>query len=63
MMKKVIEVYNADLEFDSFEQVNPYFKRIINSFKQMNYSEYNSEQFKKCEIEIQDILGERLVVN
>jgi V/A-type H+-transporting ATPase subunit A len=62
MMKKVIDVYNAELKFESFEEVNPYFKRLINMFKQMNYSAYNSEQFKKFEKEVQNILNERLVL-
>ena len=62
MMNKVLEVYKADLKFDTFEEVNLYFKRIINVFKQMNYSEFNSEQFKKFETELKDIINERILV-
>ena len=62
MMNKVLEVYKANLKFESFEEVNPYFKSIINVFKQMNYSEFNSEQFKKFEKELQEIVNERLMV-
>jgi V/A-type H+-transporting ATPase subunit A len=59
MMKKVLNVYHTDFKFDSFEEVNPYFKRIINTFKQMNYSEYKSEKFKKNETELEEIINER----
>jgi V/A-type H+/Na+-transporting ATPase subunit A len=46
-------------EFESFEEVNPYFKRIINEFKQMNYSEFKSEEFKKHEERIYYIIDEK----
>jgi V/A-type H+-transporting ATPase subunit A len=39
--------------------VSPYFKKLINALKQMNYSEYKSEQFHKYEAEVNTILGER----
>ena len=52
-------VVRSDFDFDSFEEVNPYFKRIINTFKQMNYSEFQSEHFKKFEAEVKDIINER----
>jgi V/A-type H+-transporting ATPase subunit A len=59
MLNMVLGVARSDFEFDSFEEVNPYFKRIINGFKQMNYSEFNSDNFKKFEAEVQDIINER----
>ena len=63
MLEKVLEVHAARFEFDSFEEVNPYFKRIINEFKQMNYSEYESEQFKKHETELSKIIDEKKLQN
>ncbi len=61
MMNKVLEVYKTKFEFDSFEEVNPYYKKIINVFKQMNYSEFHSDKFKKFENELQEIIKERAV--
>ena len=61
MLIKVLDVCHADFNFDDFEAVNPYFKRIINVFKQMNYSEYKSEDFKKYETELEAIINERKV--
>ncbi len=59
MMKEVLNVYKTDFEFDTFEEINPYFKRIINIFKQMNYAEFMSDKFKKAENELQEIIKER----
>jgi V/A-type H+-transporting ATPase subunit A len=61
MLDKVIDIYETDFEFDSFEEVNPFFKRIINQLKQMNYSEFQSEQFKRFENELYKIIEERKV--
>jgi V/A-type H+-transporting ATPase subunit A len=61
MMKKVLDVNATDFEFESFEEVNPYFKRIINIFKQINYSEFKSESFKNYEIELETIINERKI--
>lgn len=59
MMDKVLEVYHTDFKFESFEEVNPYFKKIINVFKQMNYSEFQSDNFKKYEKELAEIVAEK----
>lgn len=59
MLNMVLDICNTQLEFDSFEEVNPYFKRIINTLKQMNYSAFESEQFKNFENELMATLNER----
>ena len=54
--------------FDAIDAVTPlprqefmdYFKKMINIFKQMNYSEYESEQFKKFNQELDALLKERM---
>lgn len=59
MLNKVMGVLKSDFNFDSFEEVNPYFKKMINRFKQMNYSIYDSEEFKNNEKELELIIQER----
>ena len=59
MLNMVLGVVRSEFNFDTFEEVNPYFKRVINGFKQMNYSEYQSEAFKKYEAEVNEIINER----
>lgn len=63
MLEKVLKVYHTGFKFESFEEVNPYFKRIINEFKQMNYSEFESEQFKKHEKELNYTIDEKRLQN
>ena len=60
MLNKVLDVANSDFAFDGFEEVGDFFKRIINQFKQMNYSEFKSEKFVKFETELHDTLKTRL---
>lgn len=60
MMRKVLDIYRTQFMFDSFEEVNPYFKAVINCLKQMNYSEFLSEKFKKNEEELELLLSERI---
>jgi V/A-type H+-transporting ATPase subunit A len=59
MLNLVLEVGDAEYEFDSFEEIGDFFKKQINIMKQMNYSEFESEQFKKYESELRSNLAER----
>ncbi|MBS4013707.1 MAG: V-type ATP synthase subunit A [Bacteroidetes bacterium] len=59
MLKKVISLCEKNYNFDSFEAIGQYFKRIINNLRQMNYQEFQSEGFKKFEKELEQIIQER----
>lgn len=61
MLNKVIDICRAEFAFDNFLSVMDYFKRVINVFKQMNYSEFESEQFRKFNEELDELLRERIV--
>ena len=61
MLEMVMKVVRADYRFDEFSHVMEYFKRLINAFRQMNYSEFKSEAFFKHEKEVQAILEERII--
>ena len=63
MLDKVLDIVHADMKFDSFEEVNPFYKRLINILKQMNYSEYKSDKFVKYEEELKATLEERVINN
>ncbi len=62
MMNKVLDIYKTHFKFDSFEEINPYFKKVINVLKQMNYSEFHSEKFTGFENELKELLKEKAVV-
>lgn len=59
LLETVLSICDIDFRFESFDEVNPYFKRIINTLKQMNYSEYQSEKFNSFYSELQTIIKER----
>ena len=47
MLNKVLEVCDAPVEFDSFEDCGAHYKNIINIMRQMNYSVFKSADFEK----------------
>ncbi len=61
MLESVLNIADTDFEFDSFNEVDSYFKRIINQYKQMNYSEFKSEKFNNYEAELNKIIAEKKV--
>ena len=61
MLNAIDEICKTDFRFSSFEEVLEYFKKLINQIKQMNYSEFKSDKFKKFESELNSIVAERKV--
>jgi V/A-type H+-transporting ATPase subunit A len=61
MLEKVLGIVDTDFEFRHFEEVGDFFKRLINQFKQMNYSEFESDKFKGFEKELDEMLKEHAV--
>jgi V/A-type H+-transporting ATPase subunit A len=61
MLEHVLSVCDSDFNFESFTDVDIYFKRLINLYKQMNYSEFKSEKFNMFEKELKEVLAERQI--
>lgn len=61
MLNLVMGICNADFKFNGFLEIMDYFKSIINVCKQMNYSEFDSDNFKKYQKELEAILEVRAV--
>jgi V/A-type H+-transporting ATPase subunit A len=59
MTDLVLNICGIDFNFSSFEEINPFFKRVINQIRQMNYTAFQSETFYHFEAGLQDILSER----
>jgi V/A-type H+-transporting ATPase subunit A len=57
MMDMVINIVQSDYEIESFEEVNKYFREIINLLKQMNYSVFQSDEFKDFEKQLSELLN------
>ncbi len=60
MLKLVMDICHQEFNFDTFAEVGPYFKKIINLLKQMNYSEYQTPEFKQFEKDLKVLLEEKL---
>ncbi|MFP4471997.1 MAG: V-type ATP synthase subunit A [Bacteroidales bacterium] len=61
MMDLVIGIVKDEYDFESFEEVNTYFRGLINVMKQMNYSKFQSEDFKKFESQLREELEKHRV--
>lgn len=59
MLNKVLDVCNTDFEFESYEEIFGYFKKVINIFKQMNYLEFQCDDFNKRESDLESAIKER----
>lgn len=60
MVNKVLDICNtASYLFDDFEEINDYFKKLINLLRQMNYQKFHSPRFKELEAEIEILLAKR----
>ncbi|MGQ1947640.1 V-type ATP synthase subunit A [Geofilum sp. OHC36d9] len=59
MLMKVLEVTDASFNYSNFEDVSVFFKEVINLFKQMNYSEFESDTFKQHEASLNQLLDQR----
>ena len=61
MLKKIIGITRSEFNFEGFEEVGIYFKRLINTFRQLNYTVFKSEEFHNTEREADAILEERII--
>ncbi|MDR1983462.1 MAG: V-type ATP synthase subunit A [Prevotellaceae bacterium] len=59
MFEKVLDICRTKFNFDNFNECIDFYKRIINNMRQMNYSAFQSDGFKKYEQELNEIITER----
>ena len=60
MLKKTMGICRSEFKFENFNKVSEYFKKLINLIKQMNYSEFKSEQFYDFDRQIDAFVQERI---
>lgn len=58
ILNMVTEICEKEFHFDNFLEVTDYFKKMINLCKQMNYSEYKSEQYEDYVKQIKEFLNQ-----
>lgn len=59
MFDLVMNIASRSFAFADFEQCVKFYKALINSLRQMNYSEFDSEDFKKYKAQAEEILSQR----
>jgi len=59
MLELILKICATDFVFETYEEVMPYYIRMINICKQMNYVEFESPDFKKYEDELTNTIKER----
>jgi len=57
----VLGVCKTGFVFETYEDVQPYYARMINTLKQMNYTEFLSNEFKQYESQLNSLVEERKV--
>lgn len=57
MMELVMSICAKNFEFEGFEEVADFFKKLINVLKQMNYSVFKSEEFEKYHNEAKQMIA------
>jgi V/A-type H+-transporting ATPase subunit A len=61
ILNMVVDICRTDFEFENFNEVMDYFKRMINICKQMNYSQYKSEKYEEFRKQLAELVAERAI--
>ncbi len=56
ILNMVTNICRTEFEFDNFNEVSDYFKKMINLGRQMNYSEFKSEKFNQYRDELNALI-------
>ncbi len=59
MVNLILDICHSSFDFDNFEEITTYFKKVINLIKQMNYQEFHNEQFDGLEKDLKSLLDEK----
>ncbi|MDA3930300.1 MAG: V-type ATP synthase subunit A [Prolixibacteraceae bacterium] len=59
MVRIVMGICNSEFEFEDFNEVAAFFRSLINQIRQMNYTEFQSEEFKAYDEKIKSIIEDQ----
>lgn len=59
MFNKVMDICDFNPGFENFNEVSDYYKKLINLLRQMNYSEFQNDEFNRFETDLQVLLDEK----
>ena len=58
ILNMIIDICHTEFEFDNFNDVMDYFKKMINVCKQMNYSKFKSEEYEGFKQQLKELIAE-----
>ena len=61
ILNMVIDICRTEFEFDHFTKASDFFKELINIGRQMNYSEFESERFKRYQSQLKELLSQNRI--
>ena len=61
IVNQVMDICDLTFDFKSYEEVGGYFRKIINTLRQMNYQEFKNERFMALQEELKSIIAEKKV--
>ncbi len=56
MLNLILDICDRKFEFDNFEDCRNFFKEMINDLRQMNYTDFHSEDFEKYNSQLSKLL-------
>jgi V/A-type H+-transporting ATPase subunit A len=59
MLELVYKICNTSFNFKNFEEIQGYYKALINLLKQMNYSKFKESNFNNYESELKKLINEK----
>ena len=59
MADKVMDICRMEFEFEGFVEVSDFFKELINALRQMNYTLFQSEDFRAAEEKVNPLVSQR----
>ncbi|MBQ8541856.1 MAG: V-type ATP synthase subunit A [Bacteroidaceae bacterium] len=60
MLELVTSICRSEYNFEEFQEVTDFFKKVINICKQMNYSEYKSDKYNSYLASLEELLQTRM---
>ncbi|HOQ82883.1 MAG TPA: V-type ATP synthase subunit A [Candidatus Syntrophosphaera thermopropionivorans] len=61
MLNLLLNICDTNFDFESYEELQPFYSRVINVLLQMNYQPFEGDKFKEYEAQLESILAERRV--
>ena len=58
MLNLILDICGRQFEFENFEECRNFFNEMINDLRQMNYTEFHSEDFEKYNSQLSKLLEE-----